>query len=156
MWTKKCLSSYSTIHLAHPFKMTLNDGMPLRCCFAEVSIPGDVVLYVGKYDPLWRVVSSAKYFEANWVGWFNEFVRAGCSVFGFCWSATAAGSPGGWLLQNAVGSPSWVSFLQVCRLQDFVKERQRWKLRVDEKEMLFKVADKLQWVGKWPVMFSDS
>eukprot|EP00434_Breviolum_minutum_P017614 symbB.v1.2.015547.t1/scaffold1164.1/size134582/2 len=30
---------------------------------------------------------------------------------------------------------------KVCRLQDFVKERQRWKLRVNEKEMLFKAAN---------------
>jgi len=51
----------------------------------------------------------------------------------------------------AVGSPSGVKISQVCRLQDFVKERQRWKIRVNEKEMLFKVADAV--VGGFSPLF---
>lgn len=139
MWTTKMSSSYSTIHLAHPFKMTGQwwDATPVL--FWWDVFPGWCFPLRGETSsPLWQVV--ANILNQTGVGWFNDLFRVSCFCFGFKWISAGIRES-----QSIVGPLSdprveW-NISQVCRLQDFVKERQRWKLRVDEKEMLFKVAD---------------
>ena len=133
-------SSYSTIHLAHPFKMTGQwwDATPsLRCCFWWDVFPGWCFPLRGE---TWSTLtSSGKYFEPN-LGLVGSTT---CSELVLFVSVSVnlrenLLAVNRWARKRVTG---WVKISQVCRLQDFVKERQRWKLRVDEKEMLFKVAD---------------